>query len=96
MHDNGKSHRFKCRLSARGFLQKHGVDYSATFSPVVQAASIKLLLTIPAENLRQTDVSTTFLYGNLPKTERVYYIHCPSGIEHEPGQVMVLRTQAGQ
>ena len=61
---DGSIERFKCRLCARGFLQKHGVDYSATLSPVAQAATIKLLLAIAAEkrmHLRQADVSTALL-----------------------------------
>lgn len=92
LNPDGTIERFKCRLCARGFLQKHGVDYSATFSPVAQAATIKLLLAIAAEkrmHLRQADVSTAFLYGDLPKTETVY-MECPPGIEHEKGQVICL------
>ena len=92
-NSDGSVERFKCRLCARGFLQKHGVDYSATFSPVAQAATIKLLFAIAAEkkmHLRQADVSTAFLYGDLPKTETVY-MNCPAGIEHKSGQVMKLQ-----
>ena len=90
---DGSIERFKCRLCARGFLQKHGVDYSATFSPVAQAATIKLLLAIAAEkrmHLRQADVSTAFLYGDLPKSETVY-MECPPGIDHKKGQVICLQ-----
>ena len=90
---DGTIERFKCRLCARGFLQKEGIDYLATFSPVANAASIKLLLALAAKRglrLRQADVSTAFLYGKLPESERVY-VACPDGIDHEPGQVMELR-----
>ena len=90
---DGSVERFKCRLCARGFLQKYGVDYSKTFSPVAQSASIKLLLAIAAEkgmHLRQADVSTAFLYGDLPQNETVY-MQCPPGIKHKKGQVMVLQ-----
>ena len=90
---DGTIERFKCRLCARGFLQKEGIDYLATFSPVANSASIKLLLALAAKGglqLRQADVSTAFLYGKLPKSERVY-VTCPEGIDHEPGQVMELR-----
>ena len=90
---DGTIERFKCRLCARGFLQKYGIDYSATFSPVASAASIKLLLALAAEkrmHLRQADVSTAFLYGDLPESERVY-MQCPPGIDHKEGQVIELR-----
>lgn len=90
---DGTVERFKCRLCARGFLQKHGIDYSATFSPVASQATIKLLLAIAAQKdmyLNQADVSTAFLYGDLPKSERVY-MECPPGIDHKPGQVMELQ-----
>ena len=32
----------KARLVAKGFNQKHGVDYLETFSPIANAASIRL------------------------------------------------------
>ena len=94
-NSDGTIERFKCRLCARGFLQKEGIDYLATFSPVANAASIKLLFSLAAQGrtrmrLRQTDVSTAFLYGKLPKSERVY-MTCPDGIDHKPGQVMQLQ-----
>ena len=90
---DGHIERFKCRLCARGFLQKFGIDYQATFSPVAHPASIKLLLAIAAKRglkLRASDISTAFLYGDLPESERVYMEPSP-GIDHEPGHVMELR-----
>ena len=40
-------------------------------------------------HLKQADISTAFLYGDLPETETVY-MHCPPDIKHKSGQVMRL------
>ncbi len=88
----GHIDRFKCRLCAKGFLQKYGVDYSATYSPVAKPTSIKLLLALAAKRklkLRASDISTAFLFGELPEHECVY-MKPPEGIHHRKGQVMKL------
>jgi hypothetical protein len=89
---DGSVERFKARLCARGFLQKEGIDYSATFSPVASPATIKLLLAIAAQrrlDLRSADVSTAFLHGVLPPEERVYMTP-PSGIDTVNDEVLEL------
>ncbi|GBM04743.1 Retrovirus-related Pol polyprotein from transposon TNT 1-94 [Araneus ventricosus] len=60
--------KFKARLVARGFMQKEGVDYTETFSPVISMPSLRLLLVpILQENLHSyvMDVKTAFLNGDL-------------------------------
>ena len=64
----GQVYRYKARLCARGFLQRQGIDYNETFSPVVRYDSLRLLLALVAQEdleLGQFDVKTAFLYGNL-------------------------------
>ena len=73
--------RYKARLCARGFRQIYGIDYEETFSPVVRYDSIRVLLALAAyENLemRQFDVKTTFLYGELLED---IYIAVPEGVD---------------
>jgi len=60
--------RYKARLVAQGFTQIPGVDYEETYSPVVDAITLRFLISLTvAENLkmRLMDVVTAYLYGSL-------------------------------
>lgn len=69
----------KARLLANGFHQKAGVDYTETFSPVVEHSTIKLALSLAVSKkwlVRQLDVQNVFLHGYLH--EQVFMCQ-PSG-----------------
>ena len=56
--DNSINH-YKARLVSKGFHQTQGLDYFDTFSPVVKAATVHIVLTIALSFgwiIRQMDV----------------------------------------
>ena len=63
--------RYKARLVAKGFIQKEGIDYKKTFSPISSKDSFRIIMALVAHydlELHQMDVKTMFLNGNIDET----------------------------
>jgi len=82
--------RFKARLVAKGYAQKPGIYYDETFSPVACYDTIRTLLAVAASEgmkIKQFDVKTTFLYGELEEV----YLEQPEGFDDGSGRVCRLK-----
>lgn len=78
---SGNVERHKARLVARGYMQRHGLDYFETYAPVAKMASIRLLLALAALDdlkMKQFDVQTAFLHGILEET---VFMEPPAGLD---------------
>lgn len=87
---NGEIEKFKARVLAKGFSQVYGIDYTETYCSVVQIMTTRLILAYAAQEklaIRQFDVKTAFLYGELREE---IYMNAPDGFA-EPNTVWKLR-----
>ena len=57
--------RYKARLVAQGFSQRHRIDYEETYSPVMDATIFRFLIYLVVSegfDMRLMNVVTTYLY----------------------------------
>ncbi|GFW98417.1 retrovirus-related Pol polyprotein from transposon TNT 1-94 [Trichonephila clavipes] len=89
--DAGKNIKYKARLVAAGFNQIKNIDYSESYSPVVNIESFRLLIALAAKlklNVNFFDVKTAYLYGDLEET---VYVLPPPGYEKLIGDDKVCK-----
>ena len=71
--EDGGNKWYKARLVVKGFAQKKGIEFDEMFSHVVKMTSIITILSLVVVeelHLKQLDVKTTFLHGDLE--EEIY------------------------
>ncbi|GJU37419.1 putative RNA-directed DNA polymerase [Tanacetum coccineum] len=92
MNSDGSIDRYKARLVAKGYTQTYGIDYEETFAPVAKINTIRILISLAANQewpLHQFDVKNAFLNGNL---EEEVYMELPPGVMNsEKGKVCKLK-----
>lgn len=71
--------KYKARILAKGYVQKHGVDYDEVFAPVERIETVHVILALAGTNgwrVHHLDVKSAFLNGNL---EEELYVSQPKG-----------------
>lgn len=69
----GNVSRYKPRLVAKGYLQKHGIDYEETFAPVAKLTTMRIILAVGV----QRGYFFAFLHGELKEQ---IFMEAPEGI----------------
>ena len=93
LNSQGNIERYKARLVAKGFMQREGIDYNETFSPVSCKDSFRIIIALVAHydlELHQMDVKTAFLNGDLDKN---VYMAQPKGFVVEGKRRMGCRLK---
>jgi hypothetical protein len=80
-------------LVAHSFVQREGIDFDDTFTPMAWIESVRLLFTLAAQegwHVHHMDVKSAFLNGDLKEE---VYVHQPPGfvIPGKEGKVLRLR-----
>ena len=90
----GRVTKHKARLVAKGFLQRYGIDYTETFSPVARFSSIRTVIALAVQlglEVKQIDFETAYL--NAPVEERLY-LEQPEGACIGDGSKVLMLTRA--
>ena len=88
----GQIVKHKVRLVAKGYAQRHGVDYDEVFAPVARIETVRLLLALAAQSgweVHHMDVKSAFLNGDL--TETVFVQQPPGFVVGSEGRVLRLK-----
>ena len=79
-YGNGDFDKVKIRCVVRGFLQKNGIDFGATYSPSCMLATLRILLTVAVTlgwDILQLDVKNAYVHGVM---DREMWIQMPGGV----------------
>ena len=93
LNQEGDIQKHKARLFARGFMQKPGIDFYETFSPVARLETIRTVIVVAAQKkwkIFQLDVKSAFLNEKL---DEEIYVEQPQGFFVQRGEQKVYRLK---
>ena len=91
----GEVEKHKAKLFVKGYSQRAGIDYDEVFAPVARLETIRLLISLSAQNgwrIYQMDVKSAFLNGFLKEE---VYIEQPKGYIVKGHEDKVLKLKKG-
>lgn len=94
--EHGRIVRYKARLVAQGFTQRHGIDYEETFAPTIRYETLRIFLAFVAYydwELYQADVVAAYLHGDLDKD--TMFMKPPKGLKVEGSREKVCHIIKG-
>ncbi|XP_075494809.1 putative mitochondrial protein AtMg00820 [Primulina tabacum] len=68
LKENGEVDKYNAHLVAKSYKQEFGVDYRKVFAHVVRDDTIRLMISLAAQNswpIFQLDVKSSFLHGDM-------------------------------
>lgn len=72
-NEHGEIDKHKALLVAKGYSQKHGIDYTEVFAPLARMDTVRTIIALATQNgwkIFQLDVKSAFLHREL--SENVY------------------------
>ena len=92
---DGTLDKYKARLVAKGFQQTPGLDFSETFSTVINASTIRIIFTLAVSinwDIQQIDINNAFLNGDL---REAVFMAQPAGFVVEAPRLIQTNINKG-
>lgn len=92
-NSDGTINKHKSRLVAKGYIQRHGIDYKEVFAPVARIETVRFIIALAASNgweIHHLGVKTAFLNGDLKED---VYVSQPEGYVIEGSEKKVYKLK---
>jgi len=90
-NEHAQIDKYKAILVAKGYSQKHGVDFTEVYAPVARMDTVRMIIALAAHQnwqIFQLDVKSTFLHGELNED---VYVEQPRGYEKKGSEHLVYK-----
>jgi hypothetical protein len=90
-NEHGEFEKHKACLVAKGYTQKHGINYTEVYAPVARMETVRMVVALAAQRnwkIFQLDVKSTFLHGELHVD---VYAEQPKGYEIKGSEDIVYK-----